>query len=190
MHKSPQHPAKCRGAARTNTHHAPARTFHAASNQLNYLYNRTHFRFSINSNETEHNLTKINGKGHAWHNFVLSHCKTFGTRDGGTGGALATSVAPYITRNAHVSHAASCRAEHRPSGRRRGAGHSHHLWWGRLATRVGCHRLVRTVSVSPTRLSDLGRSKLANLHCNCYPTHSEVDYLTHERYYSFINENI
>lgn len=25
------------------------------------------------------NQTKINGKGHAWHNFVLSHCKIFGT---------------------------------------------------------------------------------------------------------------
>lgn len=107
VHKFPQHPAKC-----STTHHAPTRTFHAASNKL---YGRcitvqikTHFRFSMNWNKTKHNLTKINGKGHAWHNSVLSHCKTFGTRDGGTRGALATSVAPYITRNAHVSHAASC----------------------------------------------------------------------------------
>lgn len=32
--------------------------------------------------------------------------------------------------------------------------------------------------------------KLVNLHCNCYPAHSEVDFLVHERCNSFINENI
>lgn len=64
---------------------------------------KTHFHLRMKLNESKHNLTKIYGKGHAWHNSVLSHCKTFGTRDGGTRGALATSVAPYITRNAHVS---------------------------------------------------------------------------------------
>lgn len=45
-------------------------------------------------------------------------------------------------------------------------------------------------SYLPTPISLFPSSKLENLHCNCYPTHSEVDYLDHERYYSFINENI
>lgn len=45
---------------------------------------------------------KINGKGRAWHNSILSHCKIFGTRDGGTG-RRAGDVSGPSNSHAHVS---------------------------------------------------------------------------------------
>lgn len=52
------------------------------------------------------------------------------------------------------------------------------------------HWASGNVFVTFSRITTKSRIKPQNLHCNCYPTHSEVVYLDHERYYSFINEII
>lgn len=132
--------------------------------------------------------------------FTLQNIWHYGSRGGGT--ADATSVAPCaetapLTYTTHIffSYPAlltiiiiSTLIISHPT--RDVKISEHNLPRGQIATSNRVSWARGTALISTTRLSCFQSSKVENLHCNCYPTHSEVDYLDHVRYYSFINENI
>lgn len=188
---------------RSSIRHAKA----PGARHTTYSYVRTHVRSIGTKTHSQQPIRlvtakKINGKGRAWHNSILSHCKIFGTRDGGTRRRAGDVSGPSNSQRSRIHTLrfrpaintifrftvwavinTSCNhitAQGTPEATSRVA---------ESQLRVGCHGLVDRFRIS-TSLSDLRPSKLWNLHCNCYPTHSEVGYLVHERYYSFINENI
>lgn len=80
----------------------------ASCRHTTYSYVRTHVRsigtktYSQQPRRLVTPTEKINGKGRAWHNSILSHCKIFGTRDGGTG-RRADDVSGPSNSHDHVS---------------------------------------------------------------------------------------
>lgn len=160
---------------RSSIRHAEA----PGARHTTYNYVRTHVR-SIGTKNTYSQqpirlvtaTEKINGKGRAWHNSILSHCKIFGTRDGGTRRRAGDVSGPSNSQRSRI-HTLRFRSANRTifrfivwtvvdTSRDHSTAQGTPEATSRVAEsqhRIGCHGLVDRFRISTT-LSDLRSSKL------------------------------